>query len=49
MFNSMCSMISSLQIVEDCFKFILDVDQGQDLGIFFEGVQKFVQIIDFGE
>lgn len=46
MFNSMCSMTSSLQIAEDCLKSTSDADQGQDLGTPFEGVQKFAQTID---
>ncbi|XP_062621343.1 autophagy-related protein 2 homolog B-like, partial [Saccostrea cucullata] len=46
MFNSMCSMTSSLQIAEDCLKSTSDGDQGQDLGTPFEGVQKFAQTID---
>lgn len=49
MFNSMCSMTSSLQIAEDCLKSTSDADQGQDLGTPFEGVQKFAQTIDSGE
>ncbi|XP_022329168.2 autophagy-related protein 2 homolog B-like [Crassostrea virginica] len=46
MFNSMCSMTSSLQIAEDCLKSTSDGDQAQDMGTPFEGVQKFAQTID---
>lgn len=48
MFNSMCSMTSSLQIAEDCLKSTSDGDQAQDMGTPFEGVQKFAQTIDSG-
>lgn len=49
MFNSMCSMTSSLQIAEDCLKSTSDGDQTQDMGTPFEGVQKFAQTIDSGK